>query len=53
MAIGLAWMQGAVAEDLPHGDPADRIVAATARSLGAKLLTADSILRDTIPFVLW
>jgi PIN domain nuclease of toxin-antitoxin system len=44
---------GAVAEALPHGDPADRIVVATARSLGAKLLTADKILRETIPFVVW
>jgi len=43
----------AVAEELPHGDPADRIVVATARSLGAKLLTADKILRATIPFVVW
>ena len=44
---------GAVAEELPHGDPADRIIVATARSLGARLLTADKILRETIPFVVW
>ena len=28
-----------------HGDPADRIVAATARTLGARLVTADERLR--------
>jgi PIN domain nuclease of toxin-antitoxin system len=28
-----------------HGDPADRIIAATARSLGARLVTADERLR--------
>ena len=43
----------AVAEELPHGDPADRIVVATARGLGAKLLTADKILREALPFVIW
>ena len=43
----------AVEEALPHGDPADRIVVATARSLGAKLLTADKILREAIPFAIW
>lgn len=29
-----------------HGDPADRIVAATAVHLGALLITADRVLRD-------
>ena len=28
-----------------HGDPADRILAATARTLGARLVTADERLR--------
>lgn len=28
-----------------HGDPADRIIAATARTLGARLVTADERLR--------
>jgi len=48
-----ALAMGAVAEELPHGDPADRSIVATARSLGAKLLTADKILRETIAFVVW
>lgn len=29
-----------------HGDPADRIIAATARRMGARLLTRDEKLRD-------
>jgi PIN domain nuclease of toxin-antitoxin system len=53
VAVTGAIAMGAVAEDLPHGDPADRIVVATARSLSATLLTADKILRGTIPFVVW
>lgn len=53
VAVTGSIAMGAVAEDLPHGDPADRIVVATARSLGARLLTADNILRETIPFVVW
>lgn len=53
VAVTGAIAMGAVAEELPHGDPADRIVVATARSLGARLLTADKILRETIPFVVW
>jgi PIN domain nuclease of toxin-antitoxin system len=53
VAVTGSIAMGAVAEELPHGDPADRIVVATARSLGAKLLTADKILRETIPFVVW
>jgi PIN domain nuclease of toxin-antitoxin system len=53
VAVTGAIAMSAVAEELPHGDPADRIVVATARSLGARLLTADSILRETIPFVVW
>ena len=53
VAVTGSIAMGAVAEELPHGDPADRIVVATARSLGAKLLTADKILRGTIPFVVW
>jgi PIN domain nuclease of toxin-antitoxin system len=28
-----------------HGDPADRIIAATARTLSARLVTADDRLR--------
>jgi len=44
---------GTVEEDLPHGDPADRIIVATARSLGARLVTADSVLREALPFVIW
>ena len=29
-----------------HGDPADRLIAATARHLGAVLLTEDQLLLD-------
>ena len=32
--------------DFPHADPADRIIAATALSLGASLVTKDAKLRD-------
>jgi PIN domain nuclease of toxin-antitoxin system len=32
--------------DFPHADPADRIIAATALSLGAALVTKDQKLRD-------
>lgn len=32
-------------DDPTPGDPADRIIAATARSLGARLVTADELLR--------
>jgi PIN domain nuclease of toxin-antitoxin system len=32
-------------DDAIHGDPADRIIVATARALGAKLVTADARLR--------
>ncbi len=34
-----------VALDLPHRDPADRLIAATARLLGASLVTKDERLR--------
>jgi PIN domain nuclease of toxin-antitoxin system len=44
---------GAVEEILPHGDPADRIVVATARVLSARLLTADKILLAAVPFAVW
>ena len=37
-----------------HGDPADRIIAATARTLGARLVTADERLRGLPDMVaLW
>jgi PIN domain nuclease of toxin-antitoxin system len=32
--------------DFPHADPADRIIAATALSLGARLITKDEKLRS-------
>jgi PIN domain nuclease of toxin-antitoxin system len=41
----IATVAGAFPDDLP-GDPADRIIAATARALGAKLVTADQRLRS-------
>jgi PIN domain nuclease of toxin-antitoxin system len=33
--------------DLPRGDPADRLIAATASSLGATLVTVDERLRSS------
>lgn len=33
--------------DLPHGDPADRLIAATAAVHGAELVTIDERLRDS------
>jgi PIN domain nuclease of toxin-antitoxin system len=53
VAVTGAIAMGAVAEELPHNDPADRIVVATARSLGARLLTADTALREHVPFAVW
>jgi PIN domain nuclease of toxin-antitoxin system len=53
VAVTGSIAMAAVAENLPHGDPADRIVVATARSLGAKLLSADRVLRESVPFVAW
>jgi PIN domain nuclease of toxin-antitoxin system len=41
----VASAAGACPDDFP-GDPADRIIAATARVLGAKLVTADRSLRS-------
>lgn len=36
-----------VSLDLPHRDPADRLIAATARLLGCALVTRDGRLRDS------
>lgn len=36
----IAWLAGSCHVDIP-GDPADRIIAATAHTLSAKLITAD------------
>ena len=33
--------------DLPHGDPADRLIAATANAYGAVLVTSDDKLRES------
>jgi PIN domain nuclease of toxin-antitoxin system len=41
----IAWAAGQFTGDFP-GDPADRIIAATARVLDAKLVTADEKLRS-------
>lgn len=44
----------AITLDLPHGDPFDRTIAATARALGIPLLTRDrSITRSQAVDVLW
>lgn len=42
---GAAAAAGALGERFP-GDPADRIIVATARALGARLVTKDRRLRD-------
>jgi PIN domain nuclease of toxin-antitoxin system len=44
----IAWIAGTFDPALP-GDPADRIITATAGSLGARLITADEKLRATAP----
>lgn len=41
----IAWLAGAYHTDIP-GDPADRIIAATAHAVSAKLVTADKKLRS-------
>jgi PIN domain nuclease of toxin-antitoxin system len=41
-------------DDAIHGDPADRIIVATARALGARLVTADARLRrSTAVHAVW
>jgi PIN domain nuclease of toxin-antitoxin system len=42
----IAELAGTLGDSL-HGDPADRIIVATARSLGARLVTADARLRGS------
>jgi PIN domain nuclease of toxin-antitoxin system len=42
----ISWLAGELGAAFP-GDPVDRIIAATAQSLGAKLVTADTKLQDT------
>lgn len=46
----IAQLAGSFDDALP-GDPADRIIVATARTLGARLVTADARLRES-PYVL-
>lgn len=45
--------QAAQADDIVHGDPADRLIVATARSHGAALMTQDARLHalDNLPLV--
>lgn len=45
VSADVAWEAGALEAALP-GDPADRIIAATARALHARLITADAKLRS-------
>lgn len=44
--VAIAEMAGAMRDSM-HGDPADRIIVATAKLLGAELVTADDRLRGT------
>lgn len=46
ISVEIAWLAGAFSTAVP-GDPADRIITATAHALTAKLVTADVELRST------
>lgn len=46
VSVDIARLAGSYAESTP-GDPADRIIMATASTLGAKLVTADERLRQS------
>jgi PIN domain nuclease of toxin-antitoxin system len=46
VSVAIAEMAGAM-RDAMHGDPADRIIVATAKLIGAKLVTAADRLRGT------
>lgn len=45
VSAGIALLAGSFGNDM-HGDPADRLIAATAITLGAALVTADDRLRE-------
>lgn len=47
-----AVAMASVAERLPHNDPADRIIVATARLSHARLVTGDRVLLEAVPFAL-
>jgi PIN domain nuclease of toxin-antitoxin system len=44
VSVAIAEMAGGMGDSM-HGDPADRIIVATAKLLGAELVTADDRLR--------
>ncbi len=44
VSVEIAELAGSFGDSTP-GDPADRVIVATARTLGAKLVTADEALR--------
>ena len=46
VSVAIAEMAGSM-RDAMHSDPADRIIVATAKLLGARLVTADDRLRST------
>jgi PIN domain nuclease of toxin-antitoxin system len=48
VSIEIAWKAGTFEATLP-GDPADRIIVATAVALDAALITADDALRAAAP----
>jgi PIN domain nuclease of toxin-antitoxin system len=53
LPVTAAIAMAAVAEALPHNDPADRIIVATARHSNARLLTGDRLLLSAVPFAVW
>lgn len=46
VSVDVAYLAGGLENEIP-GDPADRMIVATARALGATLITADDRLRRT------
>ena len=46
MSAEIAYLAGTF-DDMPPGDPADRIIAATAIQLRSRLVTADDRLRQS------
>ena len=52
VSVEIAWIAGSF-EDSTPGDPADRVILATAQTLRARLVTADARLRASAVAVVW